>query len=196
MLVQEDHDLAHSALLGPALDDLASPLRPDAGHLAQPPGLALDDFEHGIAEGGDQLAGVDRTDAADQAGGQILLDTLGGGGRGRLQEGGLELQAMTAVVDPLAGGLDPLARGDHRRPPHHGGQVAPSPHLDTQHAEAGLGIMEGYPLNRTDQHLANSRACEGVPGGGQDVKAPASANPFRSDSKETPQNKRVEYGQL
>src|SRR3954469_13428481 len=85
---------------------------------------------------------------------------------------------MTAVVDPLTGCLDPLARGDHRRPPHHGGQVAPSPHLDTQHAEAGLGIVEGYPLNRTDQHLANSRACEGVPGGGQDVKAPASAKHF------------------
>ena len=163
MPVQEDHDLAHGTLLGPALDDLAGPLRPDAGQLTQPLGLALDDLEHGVTEGGDQLAGVDRTDAADQAGGQVLLDALGGGGRGRLQEGGLELQAVAAVVDPLAGGLDPLARGDHRRPPHHGGQVAPSPHLDAQHAEAGLGIVEGHPLNRTDQHLASSRACESPP---------------------------------
>ena len=77
-------------------------LRADAGDLAQPVGLLLDDVEHGLAEGRDQLLGVHRADAADHAGAEILLDALQRGRRGRLQEGGLELQAVGAVVDPGA----------------------------------------------------------------------------------------------
>ena len=72
MAVQEDHDLADGTLLGPALDDLAGPLRSDARQRAQPVGFRLDDLEHGIAEGGDQLAGVNGADAADQTGGRYF----------------------------------------------------------------------------------------------------------------------------
>src|SRR4051812_39124721 len=48
--------------------------RPDAGHLSQAIGLGLDDFEDRLAKCLDQFSGVDRADAADHAGGEILLD--------------------------------------------------------------------------------------------------------------------------
>jgi hypothetical protein len=98
--VQEQHDLADHLLLRPAGDDAGGALGTDAGDLAQAVRLLLDQVEHGLAEGGDQLLRVDRTDAADHAGAEVLLDALQRGWRGRLQEGGLELQAMGAVVDP------------------------------------------------------------------------------------------------
>ena len=100
--VQEQHDLADHLLLGPAGDDARGALRADAGDLAQAVRLLLDQVEHRLAEGGDQLPGVHRADAADHAGAEVLLDALQRGRRGRLQEGGLELQAMGAVVDPDA----------------------------------------------------------------------------------------------
>ena len=74
--VQEDHDLAHDLLLGPGGGDALRADRADAIDLAHPVGLGLDDVEHLLAEGLDHLLGVDRPDAADHAGGEILLDAL------------------------------------------------------------------------------------------------------------------------
>ena len=102
MAVQEQHDLADHLLLGPAVRDPRGALGPDAGDLAQALGRLLDDVEHGLAEGLHQLAGVDRADALDHAGAEIALDALQRGRRGGLEEGGLELQAVGAVVDPDA----------------------------------------------------------------------------------------------
>ena len=57
---------------------------------------------------------VDRTDAADHPGPEVLLDPVDRGRRRRAQEVRLELLAMGAVVDPFTGGRHPLARRDHR----------------------------------------------------------------------------------
>jgi hypothetical protein len=65
--MQEQHDLADRLLLGPAGDDARRPLGSDAGDLAQAIRLGLDQLEDGLAEGTDQLLGVDRADAADHA---------------------------------------------------------------------------------------------------------------------------------
>ena len=101
--VQEQHDLADHLLLGPAGDDPRRPLGADAGHLAQPLRAACSISSNTASpKARTSLLRVDRADAADHAGAEILLDALERGRRARLQEGGPELQAMRAVVDPAA----------------------------------------------------------------------------------------------
>ena len=102
MAVQEQHDLADHLLLGPAAADPLGALGPDAGDLLETLGRLLDGVEHGRSEGLHQLAGVDRADALDHAGAEIALDAFQRGRRGGLEEGGLELQPMGAVVHPDA----------------------------------------------------------------------------------------------
>ena len=77
LLCQKQHDLPDHLLLSPAANDALRPLRADPSHLAQATRLLLDDVEHGIAEGSHELLRVDRTDAADHARAEILLDPLG-----------------------------------------------------------------------------------------------------------------------
>ena len=151
--VQEQHDLADHLLLGPAGDDAGGPLGSDAGHLAQPGRLLLDQIEHRRPERPHQLSGVDRADAADHARAEILLDALQRGRRARFQEGGLELQAMGAVVDPAAAHLHPLAGCDRGGVPDDGDQVALATCLDPQHAEAAVGVVERHPLDQPSQRL-------------------------------------------
>ncbi len=153
MAVQEHHDLAHRLLLGPGVGDPLRPHPADAGHLAQPFRLGLDDVEHLLAEGADQLAGIDRADAPDHAGAQILLDALDRGGRGGAHEARPELEAVGAVVDPLPRGGDPLARTDHGGVADRGDEIAVPARLDAEHAEAVLGIVEGDALDRPGQDL-------------------------------------------
>ena len=76
MAVQEDHDLADDLLLGPGVGDPFGANGADAGHLAQPFGLGLDDVEDLLPERLDHLLGVDRPDAADHSRAQILLDPV------------------------------------------------------------------------------------------------------------------------
>ena len=102
--VQEHHDLADDLLLSPGVGDPLRPHLPDAGHLAQAFRLGLDDVEHLLAERPDKLAGVDRADAPDHAGAEILLDALDRGRLGCADEARLELLTMGAVVDPFSGG--------------------------------------------------------------------------------------------
>jgi hypothetical protein len=50
--------------------------RADAGHLPQAIRLRLDRFEHFLAERPNELLGVSRTDAANQAGAEVFLDAF------------------------------------------------------------------------------------------------------------------------
>ena len=86
--------------------------------------------------------GIDRADAADQAEGEVVLDAFERGRRGHLQEGGAELQAVGAVVDPGAACLDELAGIDHGGVADHGDQVALTARLHAQDAEPALRVME------------------------------------------------------
>ena len=112
MAVQDQPDRADHLRLGPALLDALGALGADAGDLPQALRALLDDVEHRLAEGLDQLLGVDRADALDHARGEMLLDALQRGRRGGAEEGGLELHPVGAVVDPDAAGLDELAGAD------------------------------------------------------------------------------------
>jgi hypothetical protein len=102
MAVQKHHDLSDDLLLGPGGCYAICPHRSDAVHFPQAVGLRLDDVENLLAESSQQLLGVDRPDASDHARGRILLDAFDGG-RGRsLEEPGLELLTMSAVVRPVS----------------------------------------------------------------------------------------------
>ena len=151
--MQEQHDLADHLLLRPAGNNAGGPLGSDAGHLAQTGRLLLDQFEHRRPERPHQLGGVDRADAADHAGAEILLDALQRGRRAHLEEGRLELQAVRAVVDPGAAHLHPLAGRDAGGVPDDGDQVALSACFDPQHAEAAIGVVERHPLDQPGQCL-------------------------------------------
>ena len=152
-LVQEDHDLADDLLLGPGGGDALGAHRADARHLAQALGLRFDDVEHLLAEGPHQLLGVDRADAADHAGAEILLDAVDRCRRRGLQKPRLELLAVGAVVDPFARRGDPLAGGDRRGVADDGHQIAMAACLHPQNAEAVLGVVEGDPLDEAGEHF-------------------------------------------
>ena len=132
---------------------LAGANRPDAVDLAQPVRRRLDDVEHLLAEGAHELLGVDRANAADHAGREVLLDAVDRGrGRGA-QEPRLELLAVGAVVDPFARGGDPLAGGNGCGMADHGHQIAMPARLGAQNAEAVLGIVVGDALDEAGQHF-------------------------------------------
>jgi hypothetical protein len=58
--VEEQHDLADHLLLGPAGNDPCRALGADAGDLLLAIGLLLDQVEHSLAEGADELPRIDR----------------------------------------------------------------------------------------------------------------------------------------
>ena len=76
MTVQEHHDFQHRLLLGPGSRDAAGAYPTDAVDLTQSVRCRLNNVEHLLAEGAQELLGVGRADASDHAGGQVLLDAV------------------------------------------------------------------------------------------------------------------------
>ena len=58
---------------------------------------------------------------------------------------------MGPVVGPFARGGDPFPGRNRCGMAHRGDEVALAAGLDTEHAEAGLGVVEGHPLDEADQ---------------------------------------------
>jgi hypothetical protein len=65
--VQEHHDLADRLLLGPGGRDSAGSYGADTIYLLQAIRLRLDDVEHPLPEGAQELLGIDRANAADHS---------------------------------------------------------------------------------------------------------------------------------
>ena len=86
-------------------------------------GPLFDDVEHCLTESVHEFLGVDRPDAADHAGADILLDPLDRRWCRSLQERSSELDAMRAVGNPVPACMDELAGRDHRRATKDGNQV-------------------------------------------------------------------------
>jgi hypothetical protein len=151
--MQEDHDLADDLLVRPCRRDLGGPHRTDTLDFPQPLGVGLDDVEYVLAKLPDHALGVDRTDAADHARTEVLLDALDRRrGRG-LQKPRPELLAMGAVVGPFAGGRHPLAGRDHRRMAHRRDKIAVAARLEPQDAEAVFRVVEGDPLDEARENF-------------------------------------------
>ena len=181
--VQEHHDLADDLLLGPGIGDPLRPHLPDAAHLAQTFRLGLDHIEHLLAERLDQLTGVDRADAPDHAGAEILLDALDRRRFRCADETRLELLAMGAVVDPLPGGGDPFPGRHHGGVADHGDQVAMPPCPSPEHAEAVLRIVEGDALDQPGQDLPVRGLLTPAGGGFHDVPSAGAVSSSLTNSK-------------
>jgi hypothetical protein len=151
--MQEDHDLPHDLLLGPRAGDPLGAHRADAGHLAQTIRLGLDHIKHLLAKRLDHFPGVDRANPADHPRSEILLDAFGRRRRRGAHKARLELLAVGAVVDPFARRCDPLASGDHRGVTDDGGQVAVTPRLDADNAEAVLSVVVSDALDDAGQNF-------------------------------------------
>ena len=90
-----------------------------------------------------QLFGIDWTNAADHPGGEIFLDSLHRSrGRGA-QEPRFELLSVGAIVDPSAGGRDPLASRNGRGMANNGYDVTMSPRPGAENAKTIVGVVVG-----------------------------------------------------
>src|SRR5215831_579507 len=152
--VQKDHDFPHGLLFGPGGENAGRANRPDAVDLAQPIRSGLDDFEHLLAKGANEFFGVDRSHAPDHAGREVFFDAVGRSWRRCAQEPRLELLAVGAVVDPFAGGRDPLAGGNGGGMANHGHDVTMPACPGAQNAKTILGVVVGYSFDEARQHLA------------------------------------------
>src|SRR5262249_39207775 len=107
-----------------------------------------------LAKGANQLLGVDRSHATDHAGRQVFFDAVGRSRHRCAQEPRLELLAVGAVVDPFAGGRDPLAGGNGGGMANHGHDVTMPARLSAHDAKTVLSVVVGYSLDEACQHLA------------------------------------------
>jgi len=155
--VQEDHDVAHGFLLGPAGDNLPCPEFADAGNLAHAPRLRLDNLEGLLAESRDDPFGEHGADPAHHARAEIFFDSLRRRWRRGLEKVRLELEAVSAVGDPNPDGVDEFARRDRSNMADDGNKVALAARLHLQHGEAVVLIVEGHPLDRADERLSGRR---------------------------------------
>ncbi len=78
--MQEDHDFADGPLLGPTRGDAIGTLRTNAGNFPQPMRFCFDDVEHLVAEGPEEFAGINRTNATNHSGAEIFFDSVCRGG--------------------------------------------------------------------------------------------------------------------
>ena len=100
--VQEQHDFPDGLLLGPGGENAGSANRSNAVNLAQPVRRRLDNVEHLLAEGAYEFLGVNRANASDHAGREVLLDSVGRIGEQGTKKSRFELLTTGAVVDPFA----------------------------------------------------------------------------------------------
>jgi hypothetical protein len=91
--------------------------------------------------------------AADHAGGEVLLDAIGGGRRRGTQKSCLELLAMGVVVHPAARNGDPFTGRDGCSVPNDGDDVPMSAHFGTQDAEAIFNVVVSNALDQARQNF-------------------------------------------
>jgi hypothetical protein len=153
MSVEEDHDLPHRLLLGPALHNALGTFGANAADLLQALRLSLDNLEGVLAKQRHDAFGHGGTDPPHVAGGEVLLDALNPGRRRGLERLGLELEPVLTVGEPDAGRGDPLACPDAWGMADHRHEVALASGLHLQDAEARLGIVEGDAFHRARECL-------------------------------------------
>src|SRR5262249_1682621 len=108
-------------------------------------------------KGANEFFGVDGSHATDHAGREIFFDAVGRSWWRCAQEPRLELLAMGAVVDPFAGGRDPLASGNGCGMANHGHGVTMPARPCAQNAKTILGVVVGYSLDEAREHFLGRR---------------------------------------
>ena len=92
-----------------------------------------------------KLLGIDRADTPDHAGREVLLDAVNRSRRRGASEARFELLAVGAIVDPFAGGGDPLTGRNRCGMGNHGHDVTMFARLGTQNTKAILYVVVGGP---------------------------------------------------
>jgi hypothetical protein len=109
MAVQENHDFPNRLLFGPGGENAGSANRPDAVDLAQSIRRSLNNVEHFLAEGANELLRVSGANAPDHPGGEVFLDAIGRSWSRCAQKPGFELLTVGAVIDPVPRRRNPFA---------------------------------------------------------------------------------------
>src|SRR5215468_3322096 len=73
------------------------------------------------------------------------------------EEPRLELLAVGAIVDPFAGGRDPLAGGNGCDMANHGHDVTMPARPGAQNTKTILGVVVGYSLDEAREHFLGRR---------------------------------------
>jgi hypothetical protein len=155
--VQEHHDLAHDLLFRPRVPDALGAHRADALDLTQPLGRLLDDVEHLLAKRAHQLLRIHRPDATDHSRAEVALDAFDRSRRRNPQELRPELLPVGAIVHPLPGGGDPLARRDARGMADGGHEIPVPARLHARHTEAAVRVVERYAFDQTGERFPGWR---------------------------------------
>jgi hypothetical protein len=145
MGVQEDHDLPHRLLLGPARARCARPAWGRCRAPLQALGLASM-ISKVFSPKARRCAWPWRTDAAHVPEARYFSmpsAPVGGG----LEDVGPELEAVHPVRDPRPVAVIHSPSPDGGRMAHHGGQITLAAYLHSDDAEAALGIVEGDALD-------------------------------------------------
>ena len=153
MGMEEDHDLPHRLLLGPAGDDAGGSHRADAGNFRQALRSRLDDLKSVHPKGCHDALGHGRADAAHLTGGEVLLNALSPSRWRGLENLGLELQSMGSVAYPNAARRDPFTSRHGRAVADHGHKIPLASRMNLQDGKAILGIVEGNAFDGAREGL-------------------------------------------
>ena len=153
--LQKDDDAAHGLLFVPAFADELQTLGADALDFLQKRGAFVDDLQGAGAEDLDDFAREMRADAFHQTGAEILFDAVPGVRWRAAHLGGLELLAVFAVVDPLAGRFEILSRDDAGEMADDRDQTTTAARLHAQHGKARVGLVKGDALNDRGKCLSH-----------------------------------------
>jgi hypothetical protein len=72
---------------------------------------------------------------------------------GAVEETGLELLTMSAVIRPVTGGRNPLTGGNHSRVANDRDKIAVTTRLDSNDAKAIVSVLVGDALDQPGQHF-------------------------------------------
>ncbi len=151
--LQKDHDRAQAALRGPGLLNGLGARRTDAGHLADPFRLRVQDFQGADAEALDDATGEFWPYALDQPGAQVAANPGQGLGRQLGVALHAKLTAKTRVAFVVAAQAKTRARGQAQQAAHHGGGLGQAVPREARHGELTAAPREHDALDGAFQNL-------------------------------------------
>ncbi len=153
--LEQQHDAAHGALLGPGAPDLFHPASTDTGHVAESLRVLVQHRKRLHAKALHDALGQPGTDTFDQSRPQIALEPHQSAGLDGHERVDPELLSAARIVDEVAGDPHAGPRPHGLKSPHHGHRLPPRrttlepPHAD--HPEARLLVLEGDALHFSGQ---------------------------------------------
>ena len=146
--MQEQHDLPHLLAFLPCLRNSLSPPGPNPVHRLQRGRLCFDDIQHLGPKPFDQFSGQNRADPFHKSTGQVALHAFHRGWGHSLHHGGLELQSMFLVPDPVTFRRQPLSGTHCGQRSQNGYRFPMALDFHAQHGKPTLLVEERDPLHQ------------------------------------------------